>query len=129
MDTMGELGMADIAHRLCAGLPYGLRKRVALARALVAQPRLLLLDEPASGLSEAETDELAAIVRGLLPHTTVMLVEHDMDFVMGLCDRLVVLDFGQVIAGGTPSEIRDNPLVQRAYLGDALSAPGRPVGA
>ncbi|MFD1051641.1 ATP-binding cassette domain-containing protein, partial [Kibdelosporangium lantanae] len=102
-------------------LPYGVRKRVALARAVISEPRLLMLDEPAAGLSETETTELAELVRGLRDRTTVMLVEHHMDFVMNLCDELVVLDFGEVIARGTPTEVRDDPAVQRAYLGEAVN--------
>jgi branched-chain amino acid transport system ATP-binding protein len=120
--VMDTLGITEDAHRVCASLPYGVRKRVALARALVSEPRLLLLDEPAAGLSEPETAELAEIIRGLRANTTVMLVEHRMEFVMDLCERLVVLDFGQVIARGTPQDVRDDPAVQRAYLGDAVTA-------
>jgi branched-chain amino acid transport system ATP-binding protein len=119
--VMDSLGIADEAHRVCASLPYGVRKRVALARALVSEPRLLLLDEPAAGLSEPETAELAEIIRGLRENTTVMLVEHRMEFVMNLCEGLVVLDFGQVIARGTPDEVRNDPAVQRAYLGDSIA--------
>jgi branched-chain amino acid transport system ATP-binding protein len=119
--VLESLDLSADAHRTCASLPYGLRKRVALARALVSEPRLLLLDEPAAGLSAPETEDLARIVRDLPSGTTVMLVEHHMDFVMNLCDRLVVLDFGEVIARGTPSEVREDPVVQRAYLGESAS--------
>jgi branched-chain amino acid transport system ATP-binding protein len=135
MNVLRTLDLAGDAGRICAGLPYGLRKRVALARALIGEPRLLLLDEPAAGLSAPETAELAALVRGLSDRTTVMLVEHHMDFVMDLCDRLVVLDFGEVIARGTPAEVRDDPVVHRAYLGESvsfvapLSAPASARGA
>jgi branched-chain amino acid transport system ATP-binding protein len=122
VSVMTELGIAEDAHRVCASLPYGVRKRVALARALVSEPKLLMLDEPAAGLSTTEMADLAEIIRGLHDHTAVMLVEHNMDFVMGLCDRLVVLDFGQVIARGTPAEIREDPAVQRAYLGEKVEA-------
>jgi branched-chain amino acid transport system ATP-binding protein len=128
MAALTELGIADQASRPCASLPYGLRKRVALARALVAEPKLLLLDEPAAGLSASEMTELAGIIRGLHDTTSVMLVEHNMDFVMDLCDRLVVLDFGNVIARGTPSEVRADPAVQRAYLGETVDAVGEPAG-
>ena len=122
VSVMERLGILEDAHRTCASLPYGVRKRVALARALVAEPRLLMLDEPAAGLSAPEMGELAEIIRGLHDRTSVMLVEHNMDFVMGLCDRIVVLDFGQVIARGTPSEVREDPAVQRAYLGEKIEA-------
>jgi branched-chain amino acid transport system ATP-binding protein len=124
MEALETLGIAGDARRVCASLPYGTRKRVALARALISEPRLLLLDEPAAGLSETETADLADIVRGLRERTTVMLVEHHMDFVMNLCDQLVVLDFGEVIARGTPAEVRADPVVQRAYLGETVEAAG-----
>jgi branched-chain amino acid transport system ATP-binding protein len=125
--VMEALGIAADAGRPCASLPYGVRKRVALARALVAEPKLLLLDEPAAGLAAPEMAELAEIIRNLHGKTAVMLVEHNMDFVMDLCDRLVVLDFGQVIARGTPTEIRNDPAVQRAYLGETVDATARTV--
>ena len=120
MTVMASLGIADDADRPCASLPYGGRKRVALARALVSEPRLLMLDEPAAGLSAPEMAEVAEIIRDLRGRTAVMLVEHNMDFVMDLCERIVVLDFGQVIARGTPSEVRNDPAVQRAYLGETI---------
>ena len=135
MAVLQTLELTADAERVCASLPYGVRKRVALARALVGEPRLLLLDEPAAGLSAPETAELADLVRGLSERTTVMLVEHHMDFVMDLCDRLVVLDFGEVIARGTPAEVRDDPVVHRAYLGESVefvppvSAPASARGA
>jgi branched-chain amino acid transport system ATP-binding protein len=119
--VLNDLGIADSARRLPGQLPYGVQKRVALARALVADPELLLLDEPASGLSQAELDELAELIRGLRERMSVMLVEHHMDLVMKVCDRIVVLDFGRLIASGTPSEVRDNPLVLDAYLGEQIA--------
>jgi branched-chain amino acid transport system ATP-binding protein len=96
------------------------QKRVALARALVAEPKLLLLDEPASGLSAAEMDELGSLLRDLKSRTAVLLVEHHMDLVMGVCDRIVVLDFGRCIATGTPDEVRNDPRVLEAYLGEQI---------
>jgi branched-chain amino acid transport system ATP-binding protein len=128
MAALAELGIAEDAGRPCASLPYGIRKRVALARALVAEPKLLLLDEPAAGLSASEMTELAGIVRSLHDTTSVMLVEHNMDFVMDLCDRIVVLDFGNVIARGTPAEVRADPAVQRAYLGETVAVERETVG-
>jgi branched-chain amino acid transport system ATP-binding protein len=99
-----------------------LQKRVSLARALVAEPQILLLDEPASGLSNAEMDELGELIRGLRGRMAVMLVEHHMDLVMSVCDRIVVLDFGRVIATGTPAEVRADERVLAAYLGDEVDA-------
>jgi branched-chain amino acid transport system ATP-binding protein len=102
------------------------RKRVALARALVARPRLLMLDEPAGGLSAEDIDELAALIVNLPGRgsgaCSVMLVEHHMDFVMKVCHHIVVLDFGRVIASGSPREVRDNPVVAEAYLGSEVDA-------
>jgi branched-chain amino acid transport system ATP-binding protein len=112
-----DLGVADVADRLCGQLPYGVQKRVAMARALVAEPRLLLLDEPASGLSTEEIAELGQLVRRLAGRMSVMLVEHHMDLVMEVCDSVVVLDFGKVVAAGSPDEVRADPAVVEAYLG------------
>lgn len=120
LSTLSDLGIADVAGRLPGTLPYGVQKRVALARALVSQPRLLLLDEPASGLSENELDELADLIRDLRGYLSVMLVEHHMDLVMGVCERIVVLDFGKVIATGPPEQVREDPAVLDAYLGQAV---------
>ena len=98
--------MGSYANQHPAVLPYAIQKRTALARALIAEPSLLLLDEPASGLSNDEMDDLATLIRGLSARMGVLLVEHHMDLVMSVCDRLVVLNFGQVIADGTPEVVR-----------------------
>jgi len=127
MAMLDELGAADYARRLPAALPYAIQKRTALARALMAEPQLLLLDEPASGLSESEMDALGSRIRGLTDRMAVLLVEHHMDLVMSVCDRLVVLNFGQVIAEGTPALIRSNPDVATAYLGDPVHEDGPPA--
>jgi branched-chain amino acid transport system ATP-binding protein len=116
MAALESCGVAEHADRSPAGLPYAVRKRVALARALVARPRLLLLDEPAGGLGADEITELAGLIRGL--DCSVLLVEHHMDLVMGICDDILVLDFGRPVAFGTPDEIRTDPAVTSAYLGE-----------
>ena len=120
MDVLDELGIAEHARKLPAALPYGVQKRTSLARALMMNPQVLLLDEPASGLSESDMEDLGSRMRGLSERMAVLLVEHHMDLVMSVCDRLVVLNFGIVIAEGTPSAIRANPEVATAYLGDEV---------
>ena len=125
--TLAELGVDDVAARLPGTLPYGVQKRVALARALVAEPRLLLLDEPASGLSEAEMRDLGTLIRGLRGRMSVMLVEHHMDLVMAVCERIAVLDFGRLVAAGTPDDVRSDPAVLDAYLGQTVAGGDAPV--
>ncbi len=114
---LDRLGVAPFADALPGAIPYGVAKKVSVARALMCEPALLLLDEPASGLDEAELDDFASLIRDLRATMGVLLVEHDMEFVMPLVDRLVVLDFGQVIARGTPDEVRVHDAVIAAYLG------------
>ncbi|WP_407925082.1 ABC transporter ATP-binding protein [Amycolatopsis pittospori] len=125
MAHLEDFDIADVAHRYPSSLPYPVRKRVALARALAGEPDLLLLDEPAGGLSSVEITEIGELVRGLAERMSVMLVEHHMDLVMGVCDEIVVLDFGKVIAHGTPDEIRADPAVQAAYLGEEVAGADR----
>ena len=116
--TLADLGLADLAARPAGTLPYPERKRVALARALAADPRLLLLDEPAGGLGTADIDALAGLVARMAGSgRAVLLVEHHVDFVMRVADRIVVLDFGRVIASGTPEAVQGDPVVEAAYLG------------
>ena len=117
LSAMTELGIADAANRLPGELPYPVQKRVALARALVSDPKVLLLDEPAGGVSAADIAELATLIRSWVPERTVLLVEHHMELVMEVCDLIWVLDAGKVIAVGSPEEIRSNPAVLAAYLG------------
>ncbi|QKJ20173.1 ABC transporter ATP-binding protein [Microbacterium hominis] len=115
---LAELDLAAFADAPAAALPYPDRKRVALARALVIRPTLLLLDEPAGGLGHDDIAALGRLIRAVAAEgCAVLLVEHHVDFVMGLADRIVVLDFGRVIARGTPDEVRVDPRVEEAYLG------------
>ena len=124
MSAMTQAGVADYADRLPGSLPYPVQKRVAMARALAAEPDLLLLDEPASGLGQDEMEELGEFVRALTARMSVVLVDHHMDLVMSVCDRITVLDFGSVVAAGTPAEVRDEPAVVDAYLGEAARRGG-----
>ncbi|TAI64907.1 ABC transporter ATP-binding protein [Bradyrhizobium sp. Leo170] len=118
VEVMEFFGLTDLRDRPAKSLPYGMQRRVEMARALTARPKLLLLDEPVAGMNHDEAEEVRQLMLKLrATGLTILLIEHDMNFVMRLCDYLYVLDFGVLIAEGAPSEVRTNPRVLDAYLG------------
>lgn len=123
---LAVVGLADKLHARANSLPYGLQRKLEIARALAQEPSLLLLDEPAAGMNPEESRDLAALLRAIHArfHLTTLLIEHHMDVVMSLCDHIVVLNFGEKLAQGTPEEIQANPEVLRAYLGKRYQHAG-----
>ena len=124
LELLKIVGLDDVKDELATSLPYGKQRRLEIARALAAEPTLLLLDEPAAGMNPQETEELTAFIGELREkfHVTILLIEHHMNLVMDISDRIYVLDFGKLIAQGTPAEIQNNQRVIDAYLGVAEDA-------
>ena len=120
-ELLTVLNIQNKKEELAKNLPYGEQRKLEIARALASNPKLLLLDEPAAGMNPQETEELRVMIERIRKEfdLTVLLIEHDMKFVMGICERIMVLDYGHIIAEGGPEEIKNNPQVIKAYLGNS----------
>ena len=119
MELLDFMGLADIAYKKAGDLPYGVQRRLEIVRALASNPAIILLDEPAAGMNPSETTELMHQIRRIRDtfHIAIFLIEHDMNLVMNVCEAIVVVNYGKIIAKGTPKEIKNNPAVIEAYLG------------
>jgi len=122
MTLLEKLGLAEYRDQRSTALPYGMQRRLEIARALATRPRFLLLDEPAAGMNPRETTDLMEMIHHIREEfgLSILLIEHDMRFVMGICQRVYVLDYGEVIAHGAPEQIRSDPRVIEAYLGEPM---------
>ncbi|HEV2473544.1 MAG TPA: ATP-binding cassette domain-containing protein, partial [Chthonomonadales bacterium] len=127
LSMLQRMNLLEAADSLAGDLPYGLQRRLEIARALATDPELLLLDEPAAGMNPQEKQDLMALIRSIRSdfNLTVLLIEHDMKVVMGVCERIYVLDYGQIICEGKPEKIRNDPAVIAAYLGETTEQPAQ----
>lgn len=119
IEMLEFLGLKGIENQYASSQPYGIQKLIELGRALISEPKLLILDEPAAGMNSTETEALAKLIKRIRDElgVTILLVEHDMSLVMGICEKICAISFGKKIGEGTPEDIRNNPVVQEAYLG------------
>jgi len=117
-----KVGLLSFANEKASALPYGLQRKLEIARALATEPKLLLLDEPAAGMNPQETSELMDFIKTIRDEfgLSIIVIEHDMKVIMGICERIYVMDYGKLIAEGTPKQIQSNPLVIKAYLGEEV---------